>query len=302
MPRFVYWIAGLGLLAVGVALVLSWSPSQPTRPDQAEALKGDPVNGEYLAWVAGCVACHTAKSQNAPFLAGDRELKTPFGAFVSPNITPDPETGIGSWSTADFVRAMTQGVSPEGKHYYPAFPYTSYAKMSDQDLADLKSFLDRIPAVKAMPRDHDLPLPFRARAALTFWKTLYFDDAPFKAHLGKSKAWNRGYYYVTGPGHCTECHTPRGLLGGLDASRHLEGNPKGGRNEKVPGLTAGKGGNLEKWSRSDLALALGNGLTPDGDSMGGSMGDVVTFATRFLRPDDRKSVIDYLLDAGSDKP
>lgn len=296
MKRLVFWLGGLaGLLLVGAAFLLAWSPSLPDRPTKAQALTGDPVNGEYLAWVAGCVACHTAASANAPFLAGGRELKTPFGIFVSPNITPDPETGLGGWTTADFVRAMTQGLSPEGRHYYPAFPYTSYAKMTEQDLVDLKAFLDRVPAIRAASRDHDLPLPFRFRPALSFWKTLYFDDTPYRTRDDKSEAWNRGAYYVTGPGHCAECHTPRGILGGLDTVRHLEGNPSGGRNEKVPGLTAGEGGNLKDWSRSDLALALSSGLTPDGDSMGGSMGDVVNFGTRFLRPEDRNAVVEYLL-------
>lgn len=299
---FIWLFAGAVITALGTALLLSWTPSHPHRHADAAERPPDVSNGEYLAWIAGCVACHTAKTANAPFLAGGRALKTPYGTFFTPNITPDRETGIGGWSRDDFIRAMTQGLSPSGEHYYPAFPYTSYTRMTTQDLVDLKAFLDRVPAVSAPAQPHDLPLPFRFRAALGPWKTLYFDDRPFVPDPTRSGAWNRGAYIVSGPGHCGECHTPRGALGGLDTSRPLQGNPHGGRNEKVPGLTAGPGGDLEKWTRIDLALALSNGLAPDGDSLGGSMGDVVNFATRFLSPGDRDAVIAYLLGNSVGKP
>ena len=146
----------------------------------------------------GCGTCHTAENGGA-FLAGGRELKTDFGSFFTPNITPDPDTGIGGWSDEDFVRALRRGVSPDGDDYYPTFPYTSYARMTREDAVDLKAYLDSLPAVRNEAPDHDLAFPFSIRMSMIGWKLLFFDDDPFEPDASKSEAWNRGAYLVNGP-------------------------------------------------------------------------------------------------------
>ncbi len=258
----------------------------------AHAQSGDPARGEYILAMSGCVACHTAPKGGA-FLAGGRELKTDFGSFFSPNITPDPETGIGGWSEEDLVRALREGVSPDGKHYYPTFPYTSYARMTDQDIADLKAYLDTVPAVRNPVQGHDLPFPFSIRASMIGWKMLFFDDAPFEPDPSQSAAWNRGAYLVNGPGHCGECHTPRNLLGVVNADRPLAGNKNGPEGEKVPNITPSDDG-IGDWSEDDIVSALETGLLPDGDFLGSVMTDVVEDNTGKLTADDLLAIATYL--------
>ncbi|MEK9901997.1 MAG: c-type cytochrome, partial [Rhodospirillaceae bacterium] len=153
------------------------------------AQSGDAERGAYMLAAAGCVACHTVPKDGA-FLAGGRELKTDFGSFYTPNITPDPETGIGNWSDEDFIRAMKKGVSPDGGRYYPTFPYTSYTRMTRQDMLDLKAYLDTVPPVRNAVPDHDLAFPFGIRASMMGWQLLFFDDTPFEADPTQSDAWN----------------------------------------------------------------------------------------------------------------
>lgn len=289
-------------IAAGVAvwLVLMYAmraggPGPGKGPPTAGDITPDPRNGAYLAWVAGCVGCHTAKGKNARLLAGGRSLKTPFGTFVTPNITPDSDTGIGGWSFLDFFRALTEGVSPDGGHYYPAFPYPSYTRLATQDIADIKAYLDRVAAVKSRPPGHDLRFPYAFRPGLLLWKAMYFRAGAHEADPRRDGVWNRGAYLVEAVAHCGECHTPRTALGGPDDSRRLRGVAKGVHGEKVPGLFGG----LKGWTRQDLELALRTGLKPNGDSVGGSMGDVVGFATRYLTPADGKAVAEYLFSPGA---
>lgn len=258
----------------------------------AHAQSGDAERGEYMLSAAGCIACHTVPDGGA-FLAGGRELKTDFGSFFTPNITPDPETGIGNWTDADFVRALREGVSPDGGHYYPTFPYTSYTRMTRQDMLDLKAYLDTVPAVRNPVRDHDLPFPFSVRASMFGWKMLFFDDTPFVPDPDRSEAWNRGAYLVTGPGHCGECHTPRNFLGVVDSDRPLAGNANGPEGEPVPNITPGPGG-IGDWSEDDIVSALEIGLLPDGDFIGGAMTDVVEESTSKLTADDLQAIATYL--------
>lgn len=258
----------------------------------AHAQTGDPVRGEYVLATGGCVACHTAENGGA-FLAGGRELKTDFGSFFSPNITPDPETGIGGWSDEDFIKALREGVSPKGAHYYPSFPYTSYARMTVQDIVDLKAYLDSIPAVRNPVPAHDLAFPFNIRMSMIGWKLLFFDDAPFAPDPSKSAEWNRGAYLVTGPGHCGECHSPRNFIGVVDSDRALSGNKNGPEGDAVPNITPGAGG-IGDWSTDDIVSALEIGLLPDGDFMGGSMTEVVEDNTSKLTAEDREAIALYL--------
>lgn len=258
----------------------------------SQAQAGDAERGEYVLATGGCVTCHTAENGGA-FLAGGRELKTDFGSFLTPNITPDPDTGIGNWSDADFIKALRKGVSPSGGHYYPTFPYTSYTRMTDTDILDLKAYLDSIPAVKNDVPDHDLPFPFNIRMSMIGWQLLFFDDSPFEPNPSKSAEWNRGAYLVTGPGHCGECHTPRNILGVVDTDLALSGNKNGPEGDSVPNITPGEGG-IGDWSTDDIVSALEIGLLPDGDFLGGAMTDVIDDNTGKLTPEDREAIATYL--------
>ncbi len=271
-------------------LLLPW-PLSP--PEIAQA--GDAKRGEYVLRLGGCVACHTDAKNSGQFLAGGRALATPFGTFYPPNITPDPESGIGGWSTGAFVQAMTGGRSPDGHPLYPAFPYTSYTRMTEQDLVDLKAYLDTVqPVANAVP-DHDLQFPFGFRPLLKGWQLLFFDPGPFQPDRSQSESWNRGAYIVNGPGHCGECHTPRNALGAGDHGRFLAGTRDGPDGKAVPNITPNPESGIGGWSKSDITFALQTGILPDGDVLGGAMAEVVEDATSHLTPDDRAAIADYLL-------
>ena len=193
------------------------------------------------------------------------------------------------------IRARDErGLSPDGRHYYPAFPYPSYAKMTEQDLVDLKAYLDTVAPVSAAVQAHDLGFPFSIRQTLAGWKLLFFDDAVFAPDPSRSESWNRGAYLVQGPGHCGECHTPRNFLGGPDNGRYLAGNPVGAEGKATPNITPHATG-IADWSAVDIAFALESGLTPDYDSFGGGMGEVVKEATGKLTKEDREAIAEFLL-------
>lgn len=254
---------------------------------------GNAERGAYMARGAGCFGCHTdAAAEGAPF-AGGGALKSEFGTFYGPNITPDPTHGIGGWSLADFSRALADGVSPAGEHYFPAFPFTSYTKMSSQDVADLKAYLDALPPVGRANRQHDLSWPFSDRRFLGLWKLISFEPGPFSSDSTRSASWNRGAYLVQGPGHCAECHTERNLIGGLSGPP-LAGNRRGLGGVKVPGIDALFDHSGQAWTREDLILSLQTGLMPDGDTFDGTMGAVVEQGTSYLTDEDISAMADYL--------
>ena len=248
--------------------------------------------GEYLLHLGGCVSCHTAEGGEA--LAGGLKMETPFGDFYTPNITPDRETGIGNWSDDDFVAAMTRGVAPDGGHYYPAFPYTSYTYMTREDLVDLKRYLEAQPAVHRENRAHDLSFPFSIRSLMYAWKWLFFEPGVINEDNARSPLWSRGNYIVNGPGHCVECHTPRNLFGALDRDRHLEGNPEGPEGESVPGLHRATDSEFRHWSHDDVFFFVQTGMLPDGDFTGGSMGKVIDNTTSRLTERDQQAIATYL--------
>jgi len=250
--------------------------------------------GEYVFNAAGCLGCHTHEKGGGVRLAGGRPLATPFGTFYSPNITPDSEHGIGRWSQDDFMRAMREGVAPGGRHLFPAFPYASYTWMTDGDLADLWAYLRAQPPVAQPDREHDLSPPFSWRFLIPVWKSLYLEKGPLAPDPNRSTAWNRGRYLVQALGHCGECHTPRTLLGGLDRTRPLAGNPDGPDGNPVPNLTPAPKSGLDEWTAGDIALALETGLLPDGDVVGGGMGEVVRNSTSKLIEADRQAIVTYL--------
>jgi len=281
-------LRGLATLLIAGALVGS------------AAAQGDPKRGEYLVKAGGCAGCHTEDKDGAVRFAGGRELKTPFGTFYGPNITPDARAGIGRWTETDFIRAMRHGVRPDGANYFPAFPYTSFTKISDADLRDLWAYLRTLPSSDKASRKHDLQAPYRWRWLVTPWKWLYFEPGPFKPDPAASQSVNRGAYLVQALGHCGECHTPRNLLGGPRRDRQMAGG-KGPEGKGVPNITPTK---LKKWSDAELMDFLQTGLTPDGDIANKTMSEVIRNTTGQLTPTDLAAVVAYLrtLPAIPDEP
>jgi len=251
----------------------------------------DASHGEYLTNAGGCVACHTV--ENGQPMAGGRSLESPFGTFYTPNITPDNETGIGGWTDDEFVSAFQEGLSPEGEHYYPAFPYPSYSGMSRSDLLDIKAYLNSLQPVTAANREHDLVWYASSRMPLVLWKWLYFDDSRFATDSSQTEQWNRGAYLVRHLGHCGECHTPRSALGGTEASLELAGAPGFGEAKAAPNLTP-HGDGLKDWRRADLDLFFEIGMLPNGDFAGGEMSAVIDENTALLTDEDRAAITEYL--------
>jgi len=254
----------------------------------------DVANGERLFFAGGCKSCHGSADTetDAAGLGGGLAMNTPFGTFHVPNISPHPTLGIGSWTTLDFVSAMHAGVSPDGRHYYPSFPYASYTRMSFEDLMDLKSYLDTLPEVTNVNAAHELKFPWNIRAGIGFWKLLNLDSSPVIPLPEDSDLLTRGRYLVEGPGHCGECHTPRNRMGGLDYSRWLAGAPNPEGEGKVSNITPAKDG-LAEWSAGDIEYYLESGLTPDYDTVGSSMVDVQENMAR-LPAEDRAAIAAYL--------
>jgi mono/diheme cytochrome c family protein len=277
-------VAGFGLYwwstAVPRALALTVPASKPNL-----------ANGEVIFNAGGCASCHAVPNQPDRLkLGGGLAIPSPFGTFYAPNISPDPTDGIGRWSEADFVGAVTRGVSPAGAHYFPAFPYTSYAHARPDDVRDLFAYLKTLAPVSGKVRDHDLPFPFNIRRNVGIWKLLFFDDKPFAPDPSRSAAWNRGAYLANSFGHCAECHSPRNFLGGIIAAQRFAGGPNPEGEGWVPNITE-KG--LSDWSEKDIAYFLETGQTPDGDSAGGSMTRVIKNISQ-LPETDRNAIADYV--------
>jgi mono/diheme cytochrome c family protein len=251
--------------------------------------QGDAKRGLYVSKAAGCLGCHTESKPDAQPYAGGRELKTPFGTFYGPNITPHPQAGIGRWTEQDFVRAMRRGVRPDGAHYYPAFPYPSFTQMSDQDLRDLWGYLRSLPQSNRESRRHDLRFPFGWRWLVWVWKLFFFSPGPSKPDPARSEAVNRGAYLANALGHCGECHTPRNFLGGPKKSRHLAGAKVG--EATATNLTPTR---LKKVSDDYLREILQTGLTPEGDVLSEAMAEVVQNTTSQLTRRDLDALIAYL--------
>ena len=257
----------------------------------ASAQSVSAARGKYIFDAAGCYSCHTAPG--GPPMAGGPPLRTPFGTFYAPNITPDPEHGIGKWSEADFIRALHEGVSPTGENYFPVFPYSSYTKMTLQDVRDLRAYLATVPAAAKPSRPHEVSWPFSMRLGVTPWKWLYFQKGEFKPEPGHDAAWNRGAYLVEAVTHCGECHTPRSFLGGLDRAQWLTGARMPTGDLVAPNLTPDKRG-LAAWSTEDITTALTDGSLPEGGTLGEDMGEVVRNSTSRLTSVDRGAIAAYL--------
>lgn len=275
----------------------------PLQADELPTHEANLENGELIFWAGGCASCHAAPGATEDDLlrlAGGVELATPFGVFKSPNISPDPDAGIGNWSTLDFVNAMVKGLSPDMKHYYPAFPYPHYQNITYVDLIDLKGYLDTLPPSSNEVADHELGFPYSVRRGIGLWKWRYMDRNKSQPDNTATAQLERGRYLVTGPGHCGACHTPRDAYGGEQVERFLAGADsieiapdsasEGG--ERIPNITPHEDG-IGDWSESDIAYSLESGFDPDFDSFGGTMVEVQENMAR-LPADDRAAIAAYL--------
>jgi mono/diheme cytochrome c family protein len=291
--KLVVAVVILGLIGLGAFWLLTM-PRTLAAADLPEHT-ADLANGERIFWAGGCASCHAAPGASGDdklILVGGVALDTPFGVFHAPNISPDAGNGIGNWSTLDFVNAMKRGVAPGNRHLYPAFPYGSYQRMRIEDIVDLKAYMDTLPAAAAASRPHQLPFPFNIRRGLGLWQLMYIDGETFTPDPNASDLVNRGAYLVLGPGHCGECHTPRGFDGGPIAARAFAGGPTPEGTGTIPNITPHATG-IGDWSESDIANFLRTGFTPEFDSAGRQMAAVVSNMA-MLPPEDVEAIAAYL--------
>ena len=289
MRRFIPVIVGLAVLGAGAF----WGLTRPsTLPAAAfDGLTGDAARGQTVFWATGCASCHMAADATGDaqlVLAGGQRFSSDFGTFIAPNISPDPAQGIGGWDLPAFANAITRGVSPEGAHYYPALPYGAYANMELQDVADLKSFMDTLPASGTASLPHEVSFPFTLRRGLGLWKRMFLQTG-WVIDGDLTDLQTRGRYITEAMAHCGECHTPRNLLGGLKRDQWLAGAADPSGKGKIPNITPG----VLKWSEAEIVDYLTTGFTPEYDPVGGSMAHVVENMAR-LPETDRQAVAAYL--------
>lgn len=275
-------------------LLLAVPPLQASESAQKE-VNSVLEKGRQAFLAASCASCHTDKENDGEPLAGGYAMETDFGTFYSPNITPDPETGIGNWSDEDFLRAMQQGVAPDGRHYYPSFPYTAYTKMRREDVLALKAYLFSLKPVKKANREHDLPFYLSFTPSARVWKFRYFTPGEYQDQPDKSAEWNRGAYLVEAMGHCTECHSPREGLGAIDEDRLYAGVQQLTGVGTVPNITPDKKTGIGRWSLDDLVYYFETGITLSGDSSGGKMARIIDDSLSKLPASDRRAMAAYLL-------
>jgi mono/diheme cytochrome c family protein len=281
------------IIAAVVGLSVFWWLTIPAvvLPESLPAHTPDLANGLTMFNAGGCSSCHAVPDQPDRLkLGGGLALKSPFGTFYVPNISPDRADGIGNWTEANFVTALIKGTSPSTTHYFPALPYTSYQRAKIEDIRDLFAYLKTLEAVPGKVRDHELPFPFNIRRNVGIWKLLFMDGKPFMPDAGRPAAWNRGAYLVNGLGHCAECHSPRNFLGGIVTAQRFAGGPNPEGEGWVPNITQ-KG--LDDWSVKDFDYFLESGNLPDGDNAGGSMARVIKNTSQ-LPADDRAAMAQYL--------
>lgn len=295
-------IAALAAGALGFAVF--WIVTMPATV-AASALSSrapDLGNGKTMFNIGGCASCHAVPNEDPDKvdrtrLGGGLVLESGFGSFTVPNISPDPADGIGGWTEADFVTALSDGTAPGGHHLYPAFPYTSYRHMELGDVRDLFAYLKTLPPVQSRPGGNHLAFPFNIRRLLGVWKLLYLEGGPFQPDPAKSAQWNRGAYLANGPGHCAECHSPRNALGAIIDNERFAGGPTPDGKGWVPNITpAGLGhgplGDVT-WTESDIASFLGDGMTPAGDFAGAEMTDIIRGTSQLSR-EDRAAIALYI--------
>ncbi len=282
------------LLCSPLETALAQSSSGTTAGSGSPTAGGSVERGAYLFALAGCGGCHTDEAHHGAPLAGGTSIDTPFGTFFGPNISHDLTYGIGAWSDADFIRALREGLRPDGGHLFPAFPYPSFTFMSDTDMLDIKAYIFAQPPVATPSKEHDVWFPFSWRWLQTFWQWMNFTEGPFKPDVAKSPAWNRGAYLVQAVAHCGECHTPRGMTGGLETDLAYSGTKNGPGGQKVANITSDKDTGIGRWSHYQIVHFLKTGILPNGDVAGSLMGEVIRRSTSQLTDSDRDAVATYL--------
>lgn len=285
------WAALFALIGLGVAIFLFKPDVGPAR-DLTRV--GDAKRGTYLIRLGGCVTCHTDREHNGALLAGGAPMTTPFGIFYPPNITPDPDTGIGAWTLEMFANAISDGNGPKG-NLYPVFPYDNFTLMTDQDVVDLYAGLKTVRPVSHRERDHELTFPMNVRLTVSAWKNLFFNPHRYQNDPTRSDRWNHGAYLANGPGHCVACHSPHNALGAIADSKRFTGNPVEAIGGKAPPLTP-LALRADGFSASTLIDALKTGVTPSAGKIGGPMGEVVVDETSHWTDRDLTALAAYLLD------
>ena len=283
----------LGLAGLGVFWLVT-APSTIEASTLKADYKPDLANGETMFTIGGCVSCHKTPGQPERLkLGGGLGLASPFGTFYAPNISSDPANGIGGWSEVEFVNAVMRGVGRHGEHLFPALPYTSYQHMKMEDVRDLWAYIKTVPPVADPSKPHAVDFPFNIRRTLGGWKLLFVDQKPFVPDASKSAQWNRGAYLVEGPGHCSECHSPRNVIGGIKSGERYAGGADPEGKGWVPNITPHADG-IGDWKEAEIAEFLKTGLTPTFDSAGGSMAEVIENTSR-LTDADRAAIANYLV-------
>lgn len=283
--------------AGGIAALLGATPlaAAPDNFDQAE-------RGRYLVILGDCAACHmnpNGSNTGSQGFVGGRRIETPFGEIATPNITPDRETGIGTWSADDFYRAMHEGIRPNGARLYPAFPYTYFTRMPRGDTDAIFAYLNTLEPVRNPVDRNTLPFPFNIRASMLAWNALFFEPGEFRPDPNRSAEWNRGAYIVEGPGHCGACHTPKNLLGGDRASQRLGGGPLQGW--YATNLTTDERTGIGSWSVEEIAEYLKNGRNAR-SAASGPMAEVVEYSTALMTDADLRAIAVYLKEPPAQAP
>jgi mono/diheme cytochrome c family protein len=289
------WVIS-AISAILAAVAGTWFLTAAARFTSAEVggvseTAGDAERGKLVFAAGDCASCHASPGQDDRLhLGGGLALASPYGTFRAPNISMDPVDGIGSWTAKDLANALLRGVSPDGRHYYPVFPYSSFTRMRSEDLQDLMAYLRTLPAVKGRAPDHELNPIFSVRRFVGFWKLLYFKPGPIVADSTHDELWNRGRYLSESVSHCAECHSSRDMFGGIKSATRYSGGKDPTGTGFYPNITPAR---IGAWSVQQVADLLKTGNTPDHGRVGSSMADVVT-NTAMLPDNDRKAIAVYV--------
>lgn len=293
------WARGLAVLLPVATLVAASAIWLLNRPDAAEPsstpLAITPAlieRGAYLARAGNCMGCHTQRG--GPAYAGGRPIPTPFGSVFGPNLTPDPQHGLGQWTADDFWNALHNGRSRDGRLLSPAFPYTNYSLVSRADADALYAYLRSLPAVPLANRPHELRFPYGSQPALAVWRALYFRPAVYQADTKQSAEWNRGAYLVQGLGHCNACHAPRNALGATASQQDFSGGMLAALGWYAPSLHARSEASVADWRPDELHAWLKTGSSTTKGSALGPMSEVILGSTQYLSPADLSAVARFL--------
>ena len=295
--RWRRWLLAVAAACAILALLVAWlnvRGEAPVEVGPRTAVAATPAQierGAYLARAGNCMGCHSTAG-SAEF-AGGRGIDTPFGTVFAPNITPDPETGIGNWSSSEFWRAMHHGRSKDGRLLYPAFPYPSYTNITREDSNALHAYLRTVAPVKQVNKAHDLPFPYNTQAGLAVWRALFFRPGRIEPEPGRSVEWNRGRYLVDGLAHCAACHSTRNVLGATSLNAEFAGGLMPDQVWYAPSLADPEEAGFQNWSRQDAVELLRDGVTAHA-GVSGPMAEVVYGSTQYLSAQDLESMVEYL--------